>query len=278
RHALSPRTTPTVLRCRADGKKRRFHLSMGLQYTREYIVALERKGPYLVFALELPQSRLTAANDDYENVMRGALHQLLGISDLMKTNADPSVQRLGAKSQRQVFRIMRLNRQMEYLNSEQPCQMVCFSQLMQNVAEEAIPFLKEQFGVELVFRLESCDATVKCNVRLMRCIIFSILADLLQRRNGNIQMRYTEADDQVMLTIRSNTASGQGDTESANVSILKELVRRQQGALLLRTVNDQLLYCLTLPRAQTEGSINEHLQEYLQSDLPDLEIAFADLL
>lgn len=289
------RSMQRIRLCRSSGKRQHFLLSLGREYTRRFAVTAERKNQRLIFTLQPrpekerlhQEKQIEPLTFGFEYIMRSSLHQLLGISELLQHTQDKREQFLGMKSRRQIMRAMRITRQMDFLNNDHPCQVVDFSALAFSLFEELSAFLQEKFGSRIFIQSEGNHASVKCNVMLMRCVLLNMVAGVLQHHRGDIFVSLAETPTDVVLSVRSGNADAESPSCQNNadippaalgINIIEELVRRQQGRLLIRAMCGQSFYCLTMPRALTEGAVRETISQYIRNEIPDIEIEFADLL
>lgn len=294
RHNLSPRAVLFTRRLRSGGKPQCFLLNLGKEAPRTFKVKASIERNYLVFEL-IPQpsdaerklrKQMDPLLQGFDHVFRNPLHQLLGISDLLIRNDAPEVQALGIKNYRQVLQALRIARLVDFASKDQPAHVLCFSKFLELVLKELTPFLKERFNVSTVLRTEGEGAAVQCNALLLKCVLFGMAADAMQYHRGDLLIRYNETADQVVLTIRHKLAEDEEPIPATFVpspkplgmDLLAELIRRQQGELMVQKDHRHRFYYLALPRTDTDGALKEHLQECMQSHLPELEIAFADLL
>ena len=273
--------------CRTKGKDGRFSQYLGIEQARRYLVTVEREKDRLIFTLfPHPDAKDRQEKEDrqalgfgYEFIMRSSLHQLLAISDLIKAQNET----VGEKSKRHVLRALRVSRQMEFVTGEHPRQIVHFPTLLRTLFDELGERLKTDFDCTITYMPQSENAAVKCNIMILRSVLLSVVASALQQKHKNIYIRYIEGPHQTVLTLNSDNGDPASatnivmDEKALGLEVAKELIRQQQGSMFTRFDDRTISCCITMPRAEAEGAVKEHFEEYVDRSISDIEIEFANL-
>lgn len=293
RRAADSRAMQHIRLCRSTGQTCRFSMTLGENFTRRFSVTLSRQKEELVFELaprSTPQQQkleqiLAPYSFGYELITRSTLHQLLGTAEILEQSEEEFYRTLGSKSRRQVLRSLRIAGQIEYLESDFPCHIVDFSKLLSLTMEQAGEFIDTRLQKKLHFTPGTRQINVKCNAPIMRSILLNLLACAYEQDATEVYVDYTVTAHQLVVMLRSD---GSRDIAPENekfltpllpwVEIARRLIHRMQGSLQTVGTGKHLRFCLTMPIAYTDGAVNKNLKELFNDQIPQLELAFSELI